>query len=209
MGRHSAADDDVVDDGADPEESPVAVLLDAVRHGRHSVADDAPATDVQVADVQVAEAADAQTVARAQVSAALTAETPAVDEQVAEALTAQTPVITEPIADVDVAAPQSAPTADAAASAHPPRAANPRSTAADVALVRRHRDVLARCVAAAVVPFVVYVVVLLVVGAATRTYLLFVFIPLITAGLLVGALLDAAHRRHDAPPGDDASVDDP
>ncbi len=71
------------------------------------------------------------------------------------------------------------------------------STAADLALLRAQPQLRLRCAAAALVPFVLYAAVLLVVGAQPRSYLLFVFIPLISAGLLVGALLDSAHRRRE------------
>jgi hypothetical protein len=77
------------------------------------------------------------------------------------------------------------------------RGAGGHSTAADLALLRSQPQLRLRCIAAALVPFVVYVAVLLVVGAQPRSYLLFVFIPLISAGLLVGALLDSAHRRRE------------
>ena len=63
-------------------------------------------------------------------------------------------------------------------------------------MLRRHRDVRARCLAGIAVPFLVYVAVLLVAGATALSYLLWCFVPLVVAGVLVGALLDAAHRRY-------------
>jgi hypothetical protein len=35
-----------------------------------------------------------------------------------------------------------------------------------------------------------------VVGATGRTYLLWIFIPLVVAGVLFGAFLDAGHKRY-------------
>jgi hypothetical protein len=102
------------------------------------------------------------------------------------------------------AAKEQAPKQKAAKEKAARRGAGPHSTAADLALVRTHRELLARCLAAVIVPFGIYVAVLLAVGAQSRTFLLFVFIPLITAGLLVGALLDAAHRRQDRAAGSPA-----
>lgn len=77
------------------------------------------------------------------------------------------------------------------------RGAGGHSTAADLALLRAQPQLRLRCAAAVLVPFVLYVAVLLAMGAQPRSYLVFVFIPLISAGLLVGALLDSAHRRRE------------
>jgi hypothetical protein len=70
-----------------------------------------------------------------------------------------------------------------------------QSTAADLALLRAHPELRARVIAAAIAPFVIYVVVLLLVGAATRIYLIWIWVPLVAAGVLAGSMLDAAHRR--------------
>ena len=40
---------------------------------------------------------------------------------------------------------------------------------------------------------------LVVIGAGARQMLLFVFIPLITAGVLIGLFLDSGHKRHSVP----------
>lgn len=69
-----------------------------------------------------------------------------------------------------------------------------QSTAADVALLRSRPDVRNRCVAAVVVPFVLYSVALVLLGAV-HVYLIWVWIPLVTAGVIAGGILDAAHRR--------------
>ncbi|HZC70551.1 MAG TPA: hypothetical protein VE442_07655 [Jatrophihabitans sp.] len=68
------------------------------------------------------------------------------------------------------------------------------STAADLALLRKHSALRARVIAAVVVPFVLYTVVMYLV-TWWDVYLIWVWIPLVTAGILAGSFLDAAHRR--------------
>jgi hypothetical protein len=88
------------------------------------------------------------------------------------------------------------------AAAAPPEAAKRKpqigrgnqSTAADLALLRQHSDVRARVVAAIVAPFVLYTAVLLLIGAM-NLYLIWVWVPLVTAGVVAGSILDAEHRR--------------
>jgi hypothetical protein len=77
-----------------------------------------------------------------------------------------------------------------------PPARTGHSTGADFALVRRHGDVRARCLAGLLAPFVLYAVAMIVGGASGRQVLLWLFIPLITAGVLVGIFLDAGHKRY-------------
>lgn len=81
-----------------------------------------------------------------------------------------------------------------------------RSSTTDFALVKQHSDVRARCIAAVVVPFVLYLAVMFAIGATGRQLLLWIFIPLIIAGILVGVFLDAGHRRHATPAGPDPAV---
>jgi hypothetical protein len=50
-------------------------------------------------------------------------------------------------------------------------------------------------IAAVVAPFVVYTAVMYLIGAL-HVYFIWVWIPLVSAGVLAGSLLDAAHRRH-------------
>lgn len=90
------------------------------------------------------------------------------------------------------------PAAGSAVDARPrPRPARKalHGTAADVRLLRERADVRNRCVAAVLVPFVVYTVVLLLLGTLDA-YLIWIFAPTILAGLLVGAILDHAHKRY-------------
>jgi hypothetical protein len=101
---------------------------------------------------------------------------------------------TEPLAAVDSApADLNANPAPAAAKRRP---RGSQSTAADLALLRRRPDVRNRVIAAVVVPFVLYVAVMLLIGAAGGQYLLWVWIPLVSAGVGGGLILDRAHRKH-------------
>jgi hypothetical protein len=88
---------------------------------------------------------------------------------------------------------------DPAAAPAPTPAAAPagrgnQSTAADLELLRRHSDVRARVIAAVVVPFVLYTAVLYLIGSI-GVYLIWVWIPLVTAGVVAGSILDTEHRR--------------
>ncbi len=175
MGRHSAPDDADADDRADG--SAVGATPDAAG---------SPTMVIEAVDV-----------GRHEVASASAQETPpgglaAVGLAPSGRSDDQLPVIGGPPPEhVEDDRTDAAPVAT-------PRRERTGTAAADFALVRSNRALRARCAAAALAPFVVYVVVLLIVGAQPRTYLLFIFIPLITAGLAVGALLDAAHRRRGA-----------
>ena len=70
-----------------------------------------------------------------------------------------------------------------------------QSTAADLELLRAHSDVRARVIAAVVAPFVIYTLAMYL-GGALDGYFFWVWLPLVTAGVLAGSILDAAHRRH-------------
>ena len=69
-----------------------------------------------------------------------------------------------------------------------------QSTAADLALLRSRSDVRARVIAAGVAPFVLYTVALYLVGG-WGVYFLWIWAPLVAAGVLAGSILDAAHRK--------------
>ncbi|MFN2562080.1 MAG: hypothetical protein ABR571_12400 [Jatrophihabitans sp.] len=73
-----------------------------------------------------------------------------------------------------------------------------RSTAADLALLRQHSEVRARVIAAVVVPFLLYTAVLYLIGGLGR-YLIWIAIPLVSAGVVAGFILDAEHRRRTGP----------
>lgn len=121
---------------------------------------------------------------------------------VAEASTTQILAIEEPLA-VEQTAPVAA-TPDEAPVDPAPKGA--RASSVDLALIRGHGDVRARCAAGLLVPFALYVVVLLLIGSfAVTTFLLWIWIPLISAGILVGHFLDSGHKRYGPAAGDAVS----
>jgi len=65
---------------------------------------------------------------------------------------------------------------------------------ADLRLLREKPALRARCAAAVIVPFLLYTAVMVVIGRVDG-YLLWVWIPTVTAGVTVGTFLDVAHRR--------------
>ena len=71
-------------------------------------------------------------------------------------------------------------------------------THADLRMLRENRALRARCAAAVVVPFLIYTIVLVVV-ARVDLYLLWMWIPTVTAGVLVGSFLDLEHHRRKKP----------
>jgi hypothetical protein len=122
---------------------------------------------------------------------------------IAEQMTQPEPAV--PVEDEpDPALP--APRAEPLASVPDPAATSPaaarpargnQSTAADLALLREHSAVRARVIAALVVPFVLYTAVLLLIGAL-GVYLIWVWIPLVSGGVVAGLILDVEHRRRDS-----------
>ena len=76
----------------------------------------------------------------------------------------------------------------------PPARNAARGAQADLHLLRESSTLRARCAGGVVVPFVLFVVVLLAVGDL-GAFLLWMWVPTIAAGLLVGTFLDLAHRR--------------
>lgn len=82
-----------------------------------------------------------------------------------------------------------------------PASAHQSGTHADLQMLRENPALRARCIAAAVVPFLLYTVVLVVVGRADL-YLVWVWIPIVLAGILVGTMLDLGHRSARRSPSD-------
>lgn len=68
------------------------------------------------------------------------------------------------------------------------------ATAADLRLLRADPALRKRVIAAVLAPFLVYLLVLLVIGQV-GAFAVWVWLPLITAGVGVGVLLDAAHAK--------------
>lgn len=100
----------------------------------------------------------------------------------------------EPAVPAEPAVESAAPVTPVESAAPAAPAKVPRATAADLALLRSRSDVRARVLAAIVVPFLLYTVVMFLIGR-TDVYLIWIWIPLVTAGVLAGSFLDAAHRK--------------
>ncbi len=195
MGRHSAPDDDEEPQGPVAVTDPAAELaeqLAAERRGRHSHGADADTTG-PVPGVEVR---------RDEERAAVQDERPT--ERIDLAVLEAALEAGEPVEPVDVAEPaEPAEPVEAAEPAAPAEPAQPskrgraaQSTAADLALLRRHGDVRNRVLGAALVPFVLYAAVLLVLTTTGVQYLLWIWIPMVTAGVLVGFVLDSGHKRY-------------
>jgi hypothetical protein len=179
MGRHSAPDDD---DGVVMTFTPVAPS--ELRAGRHARPDDDEPT--QVLERPVPRPAPGP------------AEQPSAEEPLAEQETERIGLVEPPTA--------AAATAQVPA-VEPPKAAKSakrktkgsQATAADLALLRAHSALRARVIAAVVVPFVLYTVAMYLL-TWLDVYFIWVWIPLVSAGVLAGSFLDAAHRRYNKPP---------
>lgn len=71
----------------------------------------------------------------------------------------------------------------------------PGDKLSDLAVLKADSAARARVIAAVVAPFVIYVLVLLVLDALDlRTALIWIWVPLVTAGVVAGLILDLAHR---------------
>ncbi len=99
---------------------------------------------------------------------------------------------TEPTAEAPPSA--KSPTSSAVSSAVSSPLSGKGGTHADLALLRSDSALRARCAAAVVIPFVLYTLVLVVTGHLD-VFLLWVWIPTVLAGVLIGTFLDLAHRR--------------
>lgn len=75
----------------------------------------------------------------------------------------------------------------------PVAATTERPSRADLRLLRQDSSLRARCAAAVLLPFVLYTIVLVVIGRVDA-YLFWIWIPAIIGGVLFGAQLDAAHK---------------
>jgi hypothetical protein len=178
MGRHSAPDED---EGGELR-TVVPAGYERPRPGRHSRPDD----DEDVPPSIVLEAVRT-TPPRTQAEPS----EEAVDEQVTEPVPVKA---AEPEAEPEPAASASTELAVPPAKELMPVGKGNQTTAADLALLREHSEVRNRVVAAVVAPFVLYTVVMYLIDAVD-VYFIWVWIPLVTAGVLAGSILDAAHRR--------------
>jgi hypothetical protein len=180
VGRHSAPDND---SEAPPfEGATVAVAAPAISRGRHARPEEDESGPTAIDDTAK--------IARVNLVEESTAEpiwTP-IDRMLVDEPALDEPALDEP--GVQQA------TVDQPPATQPTKRRHERSTAADFALVRAHGDVRARVLAAVLVPFVVYTVAMAVLGKLDRSYLLWIWAPLISAGVLVGLFLDLGHRKY-------------
>jgi hypothetical protein len=83
----------------------------------------------------------------------------------------------------------------------PPAVTRDGGTHADLQMLRENPALRARCIAGAVVPFIFYTVALIAVGRAD-IYLVWIWIPVVLGGILVGTFLDLGYRASREPRGD-------
>jgi hypothetical protein len=169
MGRHSAGGDD-----EDDLQSAGAVIVAVESSGRHSRAEDVDSDGAS-------EPAPTVLLTKARPS-------PTAD--------------TAPMAPIKTTAGEAnwstAPIPAVAAPAPQPAAEHePGPTARDFALFREHSDVRNRAIAAVLAPFVVYAVVM-VATDRTGVFLIWLWTPVILAGVLMGLILDLGHKRYGA-----------
>jgi hypothetical protein len=183
MGRHSAPDDDN-NVGVLPEETSAPASVIAIRRGRHFRAEE---SDEDLNGGSLATMATERLPSLT--TSAATEHLPSAQEADAEGLETAKPADAKP--------------------AKKPRPKRQSGTHADLKLLREHPTLRARCAAGAVVPFVLYTAVMIVIGHV-GAYLVWVWIPTVTAGVLVGSFLDSAHRHYPAPAAvpDDKPVGD-
>jgi hypothetical protein len=206
MGRHSAADsvDEVDDDRQHQAFADVPGALATL--GRHSAPDDTEALD-DIAAPDETEAPDyaadhtvptegtATAKGTPTADSAATGEIARIDDQSGgidgpDNFTARLDELLVPSAEdePDIAPRETAPISRL--DAVPAES----GTHADLRLLRERPRVRAWAAAAVVVPFVLYTLVMLVIGR-TDVFVLWLWIPIVTAGVSVGAVLDVAHKR--------------
>jgi hypothetical protein len=181
MGRHSAPDDSDEEVGT----AAIALVPDAElarvieARGRHSRTDEpGPDTDLQHTQ-RIAPVADAPS-----------------DSELTLDLGA---LIAEP-ADVELApkpdkkAARAERKAARQAGRETDRKTKESDTKADLRLLRQQPAVRAQAIAAVLASFLVYTVVIIALGNTT-SYLYWLWVPIVASGVLVGLVLDLAHRR--------------
>jgi type IV secretory pathway VirB10-like protein len=196
MGRHSAPDE--VDDDAVEIDSPLAVLDLGEDRGRHASADDeaegdsVASADRGTSDQATAEFDEAHTQRLAVVDAP-PLETPTksdtkADKKAAKA-SAKAAKQAEKAAKADRTAGQQA---DRKADRKAQRGES--DTRADLRMLREQPAVRAQVIGAVIASFLIYTLVMLALGR-TDKYLLWLWVPIVACGVLVGLVLDLAHRR--------------
>jgi len=190
MGRHSAGDADL-DDQLEEVAEPAAVVESAGRHSRTDESGEVGSGEVGSGEVGSGAAIEE--------AAAAQSDTEPID--LIAAIGGKVEVgppddgpAAEPAAPFETAAREgeaASPEDDSGAAPVAPRA--PSGTRADLKLLRQSATLRVRCIGAVVATFLIYTVVLIVLGR-TDVYLLWVWIPTVLSGILVGSFLDAAHR---------------
>jgi hypothetical protein len=204
MGRHSAPDE--VDDDTVEIESPLAVFdLEDLR-GRHAIPEDEAAESEESpadADQNGGDVDEALTQRIAVVDAA----PPAPQVPYAGTAAPPAPPMAEPTIDKAAAkaAKQAEKTAEAQRKAEQKAAQKAAQqarkaergesgTRADLRVLREQPAVRAQVIGAVIASFLIYTLVLLVLGH-TDKYLIWLWVPIVVCGVLVGLVLDLAHRR--------------
>lgn len=167
MGRHSAPDDD-----GDLLVAPVEEAAARPRPRPRHAASDSELVATDVIDPELVERA---------VNAA--------PGNVVDAEIVEDDVPAEAVADLEPPRPE--PVANVAA---PPAPSTERAAVGDLRLLRGNPSLRARCVAALVLPFILYTIALVVISRLDA-YLFWIWIPAILAGVLFGAQLDMAAKR--------------
>ena len=196
MGRHSASDaglDDQLEEVAEPSAA-------VESGGRHARTDGDEAADDAAAESGEVESGEVESGAAIDEAAAAQSDTEPIDLIAAiggkvEVRPPDDDPAAEPAAPSETATREeeaASPADDSGAAPVAPRA--PSGTRADLKLLRQSATLRVRCIGAVVATFLIYTVVLIVLGR-TDVYLLWVWIPTVLSGILVGTFLDAAHRR--------------
>jgi hypothetical protein len=192
MGRHSAPDDD----SADAATTTTATLdlgpavLDT-RPGRHShLADDAVATDDQRTQMIAPIDPDVE-VDDTHVTDVLVPPEPSTDIVPLEEVPAKPKKVKREKPPKKVKPEK---VAKAKAPAKPKKGRDGETdTQADLRVLRENSAVRARSIAGVLVAFLLYTVAMIVIGR-TDVYLIWIWIPIVVSGVLVGLVLDLAHR---------------
>ena len=188
MGRHAAPGDDEPDGAAvtavlpEAEERPPGSRPSPTPRGRHSVPDDDEDDDVAVVAAAVTERLPVPTVEPA----------------------SESPSVTETAPDSEPAT-EAAPVTEPVTETAPSAAKKERATAADWRLLRSDSALRNRVIAAVVAPFVLFVFVLAVIGRLDAVAV-WIWLPLICAGIGAGLLLDKAHAKARAEPATPAET---
>jgi hypothetical protein len=209
MGRHSAPDAD--GQSADVAAQASATTLDlAQRNGRHARSDasfdDLPLPDdeahtqrIAIIPAETEPSPTADTDQLAPLDLLEPTELPGPVEPPEPAELPVPPGAPEPVVPSRPDKPSKADKAAAKAEKAAARAAAKQAkgesgTRADLRMLRHNGAVRAQAIGAVIVSFLLYTVVLLVIGK-THDYLQWLFVPIVVAGIAVGLVLDLAHRR--------------